>query len=329
MSDKKEVKWNLLSEGRYAQHPPSKLEYRLFDPEDPDELKEMTELKNGARSDLIITGSIQTEGKKSLLAGVRLEEKKSIIPPPGIYAYSNGGMRDPEHLVEFSIRKELYIPAAEAHRKISNDLAIFLDSKKIYEDLGVLHKRGYLLYGPGGTGKTQFIRNFINSEIPKDSYTVFMEEDTPSTNFMKGLDSLPGTKFIIMEEIAAEKNHSMASLLNFLDGEGSINNCVIFATTNYPDLLAQNLTDRPSRFDMTIEVGEMSEEDNKKLYEGFLKRPLLKDEINLTGMTAAYIKEICLLHLTRGWSLHSAYAYVKQSRIKAKNGMVERGSFGI
>ncbi len=41
--------------------------------------------------------------------------------------------------------------------QIRNDCIDFLKSSKWYHDRGIPYRRGYLLYGPPGCGKTSFI----------------------------------------------------------------------------------------------------------------------------------------------------------------------------
>lgn len=49
------------------------------------------------------------------------------------------------------------------YNNLIKDIRHFIESKDIYDNLGLLHKRGYILYGPPGTGKTSVIKAIANS----------------------------------------------------------------------------------------------------------------------------------------------------------------------
>lgn len=263
----------------------------------------------------------------TLLLSTQEEKHNSEELPYGIYSYKYL-MRGTEILIPVKDRKEFYASNLDKQKEIAQDLNFFINSKSVYDDLGILHRRGYLFYGPPGTGKTAFIRNFINKEITKDSYILFLDE-RPSVSMLEAINELNGIKIVVLEEIAMESGKDAAELLRFLDGNETLNNCVIFATTNYPELLEKNLADRPSRFDVMIEMDEMSEKDNKTLYEAFLKREIKENEVPLGGMTAAHIKEICLLHLIHKITLKEAYDKVKSNRIKSKNNFKKNTKIGL
>lgn len=121
----------------------------------------------------------------------------------------------------------------------------------------------------------------------------------------------------------------MSKLLEFLDGEHSVSNSIVIATTNYPELLAQNLADRPSRFDIVIKIGNPDAEAITKLFSFFLKRVVLPEEIVIKDVSVAHIKEIVLVHKIHGLTLQEAADKVKAQSSNFQSNFQEKKPFGL
>ena len=76
-------------------------------------------------------------------------------------------------------------------------------------------------------------------------------------------------KIFIFEELVntLSPGHNSATILDFLDGERSIDKALIIATTNYPEKLDKRLVSRPRRFDRVIQIGMPSDEVRKMYFE--------------------------------------------------------------
>ena len=131
----------------------------------------------------------------------------------------------------------------------------FLASKDFYNESKIPWKRGILLYGKPGNGKTSIIRTIIshynfkpvtivpeaNNESVREAFT-YAEEQSPSLLYFEDLDSL------------LEKNVDTSSFLNLMDGISAKNGLLVIATANDVKKLKTNITDRPSRFDRKFEI---------------------------------------------------------------------------
>src|ERR1019366_1040039 len=139
--------------------------------------------------------------------------------------------------------------------EIQSSIENFLENEDFYRDNGMPWKKGLLLFGPLGNGKTSLIKTII-SEYPFKPVTVipeasgemvcdafdYAEDQCPALLYFEDLDSLLG-------------NYIDTSLfLNLMDGISAKNGLFVIATANDISRLKPALTDRPSRFDRKIEI---------------------------------------------------------------------------
>jgi predicted AAA+ superfamily ATPase len=257
------------------------------------------------------------------------EQKELVALPFGYYKHAYNCGSHPERLEKINIRDDVYFENQKLLTLVKGDILKFTNSEQIFKNLGFIHKRGVLLWGEPGSGKSAFIRNLVSKALPKEIQVIWTRS-IPSTSFMQSLNSTNTFKVFVIEEITTfSENHEVRDVLDFLDGEQSPKNSIILATTNYPEELKQNMADRPSRFDLVLEVPEPNAAECKRFFEGFLKRKLLDDEVSFNDLSIAHIKEICLLSLMYELPLQECYDKVKARRLNFKKGFSSRGNVGF
>lgn len=279
--------------------------------------------------------SMNLECEGQLLVEYEYKEARDpgIDLPNGVYSYRPSAPGElPERLIPITLREDTYLKIASIYDPIKVELDAFMNNEKVYRDIGIIYKRAVLLYGPPGTGKTSFIRNLIINEAPKDTVVIFFES-MPSNEFIMALkDTLSNKlKLIVFEELANLVIHaSLDRVLDFLDGEKSLDRCFMFGTTNYPERLPGNIVDRPSRWDRVMKIGNPAPGEQKIFLEHYLKREPTEDEINLTReFSAAAIKEICILTHLHGLSISDACQRLKKYSELVKNDFAEKRKLGI
>lgn len=256
-----------------------------------------------------------------------------IILPSGFYDYyPSQGYPSVARLEVKKVRtEEAYIPTANVSA-FNSDVKMFLDSQHIYEEMKVQYRRGYLLYGPPGNGKTALIRSILTRPEFKDAQIIWCHAILPES-FREQFNSTKDLKILVFEELVNQdgsNNYAVQDFLDMLDGESSMKNCIVIATTNYPELLAKNLADRPSRFDLTLEVGYPDKASVTKLLRMFLKDESIQtDDLDLTELSVAHIKEIALIHKMYGVTLAEAVDKMRQQSRKFKNHFEKPKAFGF
>ncbi|KAK0475917.1 hypothetical protein IW261DRAFT_1340124 [Armillaria novae-zelandiae] len=185
------------------------------------------------------------------------------------------------------------------------DARDFLDSKNWYAERGIPFRRGYLLYGVPGSGKTSLIHS-IAGELGLDIYIISLSRVGLDDSSLDALiNELPERCVALMEDIDAAftrtlnrddddtsnsgssgssdanktpKNGgppplpssrvSLSGLLNALDGIGAQEGRILFATTNKHTSLDPALC-RPGRMDLHIEFRLSSKYQARELFKRF------------------------------------------------------------
>lgn len=125
--------------------------------------------------------------------------------------------------------------------------------------LGLMVKRGLILWGPPGSGKTSALQKMAQHMIRQKGGVVIMADRPDVTiqclHMLRKIE--PQRPLIVVYEDldALVERWGENDYLSMLDGEAQISNVVNVATTNYPERLDRRFVDRPGRFDRIAEVG--------------------------------------------------------------------------
>lgn len=199
-------------------------------------------------------------------------------------------------------------------KTITTKVDKFFSKLHIYKKYGVeVPKRGMLLYGPAGTGKTASIK-IVSETYAKDGKTavILWATDKISASDVKEYIkhfSYNGVEKLILVaedlggvEVDEVKVESRSSLLALLDNQEKTFTIptLILSTTNHPEIFNSNLVNRPKRFDDKIEVGYPKSDARKQLFKFYLKENVTDQLLDLIATTkfnqfsAAHIQEIMI-----------------------------------
>ena len=250
--------------------------------------------------------------------------------PNGVYVLRADDIFDEPKLYPLIPSHDKFLLELDVVKDVLQDFRSFIEAEEVYRKLGLLHKRGALLYGPPGTGKTTCIQMIIGQIRPEESLVIYITKEIPST-FVKAFKDDKRLKIIIFEELAATINNTnMSRFLTFLDGENSLDNCYILATTNYPESLPGNIVDRPGRFDKLYPIDTLSTKDRATYLRHLLGRTPTEEEIMITnGMSIATIKEILLMIIRDSLTARQASDRIKLQRAVVKKNFKKSNDIGF
>jgi hypothetical protein len=140
------------------------------------------------------------------------------------------------------------------------DLAAFFDARPVYERAGIAWKRGIVLIGPPGNGKTHAVKALINAlgkpclYVKSFSSQHVDDHHNIRSVFAQARETAPC--LLVLEDLdSLITDHNRSFFLNELDGFAANTGVVTIASTNHPERLDPAILARPSRFDRKYHFG--------------------------------------------------------------------------
>lgn len=189
----------------------------------------------------------------------------------------------------------------EVSATVLSEFTQFWTLKKSFLEHGFLHKRGFMLWGPPGSGKTSLIQLMIQTIIEKmNGIVVYIDHPQIASRCLQMARKVEQDRpFIcVLEDLdALVEKWGENEYLSLLDGESQVNNVIFVATTNYPEKLDKRFVDRPSRFDTITYVGMPNSDARKAYFEA--KTKLTADDLDLwvrksEGFSIAHLREMII-----------------------------------
>ncbi len=212
---------------------------------------------------------------------------------------------------------------------LKNDFQSFFQREPWFRKMRLPFRRGYLLHGPPGNGKSTAIRAMLTS-AGLAAYTIRLfdsrtDDEDMERLFERVVNHAPGV--ILFEDIdrafprtgGSKSKVSLQQLLNCLDPVATGEGIVIVATANNPTALDPAILKRPGRFDRVIHFPNPSEALRReyfcRMHQQFVGTDLNavvsdSDGFSFAQLREAYImagqlafegnREICLIDLTAG-----------------------------
>ncbi len=194
-----------------------------------------------------------------------------------------------------------------------------LDYPEVFEAMDMNAAKGVLLYGPPGTGKTLMAKavaneaksNFISIKGPEllNKYVGESEKgirevfekarsNAPTVVFFDEIDSIAGERGARMGDSGVGER-VVSQLLTELDGLESLEDVVVIATTNRPDLIDTALL-RPGRLDRHVHVPVPDRDARRAIFGVHTRNKPLADDVDLDqladeteGYVGADIEAVC------------------------------------
>lgn len=242
--------------------------------------------------------------------------------PPGYYLPDFDYMKSKASCTPLPLSDERTISMGGVDAAVYAAIEKFRTSKHLYRQFKLPYKRGILLHGTPGCGKTKIISKLIQMLVDDgaigfrlDSHSLDVYKECSAQMRQINKDCLV---FLVIEDIEKLVDDSEEELLEVLDGATSSDNQVVIASTNHLDDVPDRIKNRPSRIDLVIEVPEFTDEQATE-YVRELTAPvlgseeqtvLLQEVLGTPIRNAAKLKELVLARVIFDEPIDSAASRV-------------------
>ena len=215
-----------------------------------------------------------------------------------------------------------------------------LNSPERFSKLGIKPPKGILLYGPPGCGKTLLARavateseaNFISIKGPevfskwvgeseKAIREVFRKARmaSPAVIFLDEMDSLAPKRGLGLSDSGVSQR-VISQLLTEMDGLVTLNDIVVIAATNRPDMVDSAVL-RPGRFDRIIYVPEPDEKSRRLIFDIYTKEMPIENDVDLDLLTSKtkYYSGADIESLCREAAMHTLRRDLSAQKVTMKD----------
>lgn len=219
--------------------------------------------------------------------------------PAGVYEpFAVPGMWGLEKLIVAS--DGLYPLPDMATKIVLEEVATFWKSEAKYREHNLLYKRGIILWGPPGGGKTVAVKMLMNELVRQNGIVIVAKGIDLVILCLKAIRRIePKRNLIVVFEDIDEliQYQGESGILSMLDGENNVDNILHLATTNYPEKLGARIINRPSRFDRRIFVDMPNAEAREAYLVRATKDGLSNDDLtkwikDTEKMSIAHLREL-------------------------------------
>jgi len=216
------------------------------------------------------------------------------------------------------------IPHMHARQELEFIAAAIRD-KEMLKAEGLTLRRGLLLSGPPGDGKSTAIECFVNNLAGEA--TILIIEAVDHLRWVYELAQRLGPAVVILEDLdlmtkarqnpymGAAKDDVTGELLQVLSGSSSYPDVVTIATTNHPEAIDEALSKRAGRFDAHIRMGYPNEDEKQQILLLYLDRFGVQDEFTRTRLRQILSNDLAKLHLVPAHIEEFVKAGVKRARL--------------
>jgi hypothetical protein len=192
---------------------------------------------------------------------------------------------------------------------LKDDFESFFERESWFREKRLPFRRGYLLHGPPGNGKTTAIRAMMSSR-GLSAYTMRLfdkrsDDGALDQLFEKALRNRPA--LVVLEDLdrafpktgETRSTISIQDLLNCLDGVATGEGIIVVATANEPAILDPAILRRPGRFDRVVHFpnpsSDLRQEYFRRMNPTFSSASLKELAVKSVGFSFAQLREAYIM----------------------------------
>jgi AAA+ superfamily predicted ATPase len=206
-------------------------------------------------------------------------------------------------------------------------IAASIRNRDMLKAEGLSIRRGLLLSGPPGDGKSTAIECFVNDIAGEASILIVEAVEhiravyhlaqmlAPAVVILEDLDLMTKSRQNPYSYAAISKDDVTGELLQVLSGGSAYEDIVTIATTNHPEAIDEALAKRAGRFDAHIRMGYPSDADKQRILELYLDRFGVTDELTRRRLQQTLNRDLGRLHLVPAHIEEFVKAGIKRARL--------------
>jgi DNA polymerase III delta prime subunit len=192
---------------------------------------------------------------------------------------------------------------------LKDDFESFFEREAWFRENKLPFRRGYLLHGPPGNGKSTAVRAMMTSR-GLTAYTTRLFDSQVDDSDLDRLFELAvknRPSMVLLEDLdrafpktgVTKSRVSLQQLLNNLDGVGTGEGVIVVATANEPTILDPAILRRPGRFDRVVHFPnpsrELRQQYLQQLNPGLPARQLKLSVEESEGLSFAQLREVHII----------------------------------
>ena len=225
----------------------------------------------------------------------RLADPKIIV-----FTDTRDGLEQERQAVGYAVGRDDVFMEDELKTQVYRSIdEFFSKDRAFFQTYGLPYKRGILLYGKPGNGKTTLVKSISSTTGAPVAYWQITEY-TSSGSIKEVFDTASqlAPMVLVIEDIDSMPDSCRSYFLNTLDGATSKEGIYLIGTTNYPEKIDPALMNRAGRFDRAYEVKSPDEAMRLAYLTHIgLRRLASEEELELAargtdGFTLAQLSEL-------------------------------------
>lgn len=229
-----------------------------------------------------------------------------------------------EVILEEAVKKDIF-------RSIDE---FFKEDGQFFRNYGIPYKRGILLYGSPGNGKTTLVKSITGStDAPVVYWQITEYTNSATIQEVFSIVSRLAPAILVIEDIDSMPDYTRSVFLNTLDGTQAREGLFVIGTTNYPEKIDPALINRAGRFDRAYEIPAPSQKLRKTYLQKLdIKKIFTDAEVadmasRTKGLSISQLNEL-YMSSALNWHYDGDSAYLKRiEELQLQNKRTERNDW--